>query len=196
MLGVVFLLVILAITQIQLKRRSQVGLVCMENNKMLALSLKMYAHDSYQGTPWGDPASGGSMMMTNSGMVLPHYQAMSNEIGGFSKLTCPGDMRRPATSWSALSESNISYFINFEADETRPNRVAFGDRRFNSTIGPTTNNLLILSTNATYQWEAGIHQGHGTLSYGDGSVRSIAVQELNAEFHKEENLGSRIQLPR
>ena len=196
MLGVLALLGSIVFTQFHLKRRNQISLVCSSNNKQLALSLKMYSYDGYQGSPWGDPATRGSMKLTNSGMVTPHYRAMSDEIGDVTKLTCPGDIRQIAKSWSALNDSNISYFINFDSSETLPRRVAFGDRRFNSTVTPATNNLLILNTNATYQWESGIHQGHGTLSYGDGSVRKIAVQELNAEFHKVENLGSRLQLPR
>ncbi|MGV3754395.1 MAG: hypothetical protein ACO1QS_03360 [Verrucomicrobiota bacterium] len=195
-LGVVFLLGGMVTTALTKNRSNQLIKQCSSNNKQLAMSMKMWSHDSYQGTVWNDRNPGGSIAFTNSGMVLPHFLAMSNEIGQAKILTCPNDNRRAVTNWAALREWNISYFINFDAEETKPNRVLFGDRRFSSSLAPNAMNMLVLNVNSTYEWEPGIHGKHGVLSYGDGSVRQFPVNSLNAEFQNITNLGSRIQLPR
>jgi hypothetical protein len=128
-------------------------------------------------------------------MVSPHFLSLSNFMNSPELLTCPSDSRRSTASWSTLNDSNISYFINFDGEETRPSQIAFGDRLFTSSIAPI-NNLLSLSTNVTYQWEKRIHGGLGGVSFTDGSVRMLSDQELARVFHEKENTGSRIQLPR
>lgn len=196
-LAVVFVLGALVVAQIHYKRHAQALTVCAKNNKQLALSMLMFSGDSYQGTPWDYPGSSGSRAFTNSGMVLPHFLAISNEIGNATIiLTCPADNRIATTNWATLNDGNISYFINFDAKITQPNRVLYGERRFSSSLAPNALNMLVLNVNSTYAWEPGIHGKHGVLSYGDGSVRQFPVNSLNAEFQNITNLGSRIQLPR
>ena len=164
------------------------------NLKLVTLALKMWSPDS-ECAPWKHYRAGSSSF-TNSGMVSPHFRASAYEIGNAKLLACPTDSRRGTTNWPSLNDSNISYFINFDGVETRPTQVAFGDRLFTSTIAPT-NNLIILSTNATYNWGKRIHNGHGVLSLTDGSVRMmVSDQDLLRVFHDRENVGSRIQLPR
>lgn len=155
----------------------------------------MWPPDSEEVSPWRYTGQGSTSAFTNSGTVHQHYQALSRDIQNPKNLTCPADIRSASTNWATLNDSNISYFINFDSTGTRPTRVAFGDRLFTSTAAPT-NNLHILSTNATYQWEKRIHGGLGGVSFTDGSVRMLSQQDLQSVFHNQENVGSRIQLPR
>jgi len=193
-MGLVFALGAIGAALFFQKKRAQASQTCGTNLKMVTMGLKMWSPDSAQSFPWRHHRAGSSAH-TNSGMVSPHFRALSNEIGNAKLLTCPTDSRRSTTSWTSLNDSNISYFINFEGEETRPSQIAFGDRLFSSTIAPT-NNLLILTTNATYQWEKRIHNRLGTVSFSDGSVRMLSDQDLQRVFHDQENVGSRIQLPR
>lgn len=177
------------------KKRAQAGQTCGMNLKIVTRAWMMWPPYSEEVSPWRYVGPGSTAAFTNSGTVLPHYQALSNDIPNTKVLTCPSDTRNAATNWSTLNDSNISYFINFDATQTRPMRVAFGDRLFTSTTAPT-NNLLILSTNATYQWQKRIHNGCGTVGFSDGYARMLTDQELVRVFHSKDNVSSPIQLPK
>lgn len=195
--GVIFLLASIGITLLYRKRQQQAATVCMDNLKraVLAVNMSYYGQDNLP--PWRSqfyPNS--SSAFTNSGKVLPHFLALSNEIQNPIILTCPADNRSATTNWSTLTDKNISYFINFNSDDNYPDRVAFGDRRFTSTIPPNPNNIVILATNSSYAWSSWIHGGLGTLGLSGGSVCQLRTKDLTSEFHSRENLGSRLQLPR
>ncbi len=128
-------------------------------------------------------------------MVTPHFLAVSNWISDLRILTCPGDNRSAATNWQSLADSNISYFINLDSTEFKPNRIGIGDRALISSTEPT-NGKLIIATNGTYQWKTNIHNGRGTISYGDYTVHQFKSGELTSELQKPINVGNRIQLPR
>jgi hypothetical protein len=195
-LGVVFLLGALGYVFVRKKSQAQASVVCQKNLKEITLALKMWPPGSDDIPPWKGIGAGTSSAYTNSGTVLPHYQALSNQwLQNPKILTCPADNRSVSLNWSTLNDSNISYFINFDTDSTHPMRIAFGDRRLTSTVAPQ-NNLLVLNKNTSYSWEYWIHARLGSLSYSDGSVRSLTTKELTPEFHSQENLGSRLQLPR
>lgn len=192
--GVVLVLSIVGSAIIKQSRQTSKAKQCAARLKQVTLAMKMWSGDASLDPPWLR-AHKGTKTFIGNGMVLPHFFALTNEIGEAKLLTCPGDSRIPARSWSLLTDSNISYFVNVDSEEVMPNRVVFGDRLIVSS-DPPKNGMVTLATNGTYGWEQGIHNGHGTLSRGDGSVQQFISAELTKELTRKENIGSRIQLPR
>jgi len=193
-MGVVVMLSIIGFAVV--KQSRQVGKMkrCQLQVKQVGLAMKMWIGDSTFDPPWFREIEGTKTFIGN-GLASPHFLTLSNQIGETKTLICPSDNRIPATSWSNLTDSNISYFVNVDSHEWEPNRVAFGDRLLVSS-DPPKNGMIILATNGAYDWEQGIHNGYGTLSMGDGSVRQFTSTELTKELTRKENIGSRIQLPR
>jgi hypothetical protein len=189
-------LVLSVIGFVVIKQSRQVGKMkrCQLQLKQVTLAMKMWIGDSTFDPPWARDVQGTKTFIGN-GLASPHFSTLSNQIGETKTLICPGDNRIPATSWSALTDSNISYFVNVDSHEWKPNRVAFGDRLLVSS-DPPKNGMVTLATNGTYGWEQSIHNGQGTLSRGDGSVQQFTSTELTKELTRKENIGSRIQLPR
>ncbi len=196
MVTIVAVLVLSIVGSAIIKQTRRVGEMkqCQLQVKQVGLAMKMWIGDSTFDPPWITDNQGTKAFIGN-GLALPHFLTLSNQIGETKTLICPGDNRIPAPSWSALTDSNISYFVNVDSHEWKPNRVAFGDRLLVSS-DPPKNGIVTLTTNGTYGWEQNIHNGHGTLSMGDGSVRQFTSAELTKELTKEENIGSRVQLPR
>lgn len=194
MIGTLFVLGVLGFAAIKQNREASKMNQCHSQLRQIGLATKMWIGDSSFDPPWFKE-SPGSKSYIGSGLASPHFSVLSNQVGAVRNLTCPGDTRLPAQSWSALSDSNISYFINLDGEETKYNRVVFGDRLIMSSVS-SSNGVLTLSTHTTYQWQPQIHNQHGCLSYGDGSVRPFRSEQLEQELTRKENLGSRIQLPR
>ncbi len=193
-IGVVLVLSIAGAAIIKQSRQSSKAKQCTVQLKQVTLAMKMWSSDASLDPPWLREHKGTKTFIGN-GMVLPHFLAITNEMIEPKYLTCPGDNRVPAKSWSTLTDSNISYFLNVDSEEVMPNRVVFGDRLLVSSDAPK-NGMMTLATNENYHWEQRIHNGHGTLSRGDGSVQQFTSAELTKELTRKENIGSRVQLPR
>ena len=194
MLGTLAVLGVIAFAAIKKNRAASKMNQCHSQLRQIGLATKMWIGDSSFDSPWSKESPGTKSYIGN-GQITPHFSVLSNQVGAVRNLTCPGDDRLPAQSWTTLSDSNISYFINLDGGENKYNRVIFGDRLIMSSIAPM-NGMLTLSTNATYQWQPQIHNQYGFLSYGDGSIRPFKSEQLEQELQRKENLGSRLQLPR
>jgi len=119
------------------------------------------------------------MESITNGQVFHTFQVMSNELlGNASLLVCPSDNRAPSNDFGlGLANSNVSYFVGVDADETEPNLILSGDR--NLTNGPlTSTRLLILTTNSTPGWNDTMHNLIGNIALADGSVQTFTIPQL------------------
>lgn len=110
---------------------------CMSNLKQITLSFRLFSNDHGDNLPFAVPvAEGGTMEFTNSPNVFLHFQALSNELVTPKVLVCSTDTNRQrasdfllsGTSSSFNSNTNLSYFVALDGDESKPERLLSGDR--------------------------------------------------------------------
>ncbi len=105
----------------------------------------------------------------------------------------------PAPSFESLSNENLSYFLNLDADELKPNALLAGDRLLYGSPA-RVNGLLIPSTTGNFQWDNSLHKGSakeskGNLALSDGSVTDHTSLELTKQFTSEHNATNRFLFP-
>jgi prepilin-type processing-associated H-X9-DG protein len=107
-------------------------------------------------------------------------------------LLCPEAAHRiGATDFSALNNSNISYFVGLDAAETKPQMFLSGDDNFAISGVPVKSGLLEFSTNTLIAWSSGRHvspNSHfwtparnrfvGNIGMADGSVQQVTTDGL------------------
>jgi hypothetical protein len=120
--------------------------------------------------------------------IFRYFQAMSNQLAAPLILTCPGDWRRvPSRSFATLSNTNLSYFLNLAALESRetvrsyPRMFLAGDRHLRSNRR-ITNGMLLLRTNDLVYWTRANHQRSGNIAVADGSVQQLSTATLQTAF--------------
>jgi hypothetical protein len=104
---------------------------------------------------------------TAAGIFRPLSNVMSSPIG----LVCPNDQRGTASSWSALSNSNVSYFVNTQVQIAAFGSILAGDRNINVPPDSTTT----LSNSLSDRWSSGkgMHGVRGYVLVGDGHVEEL-----------------------
>ncbi|HWN94170.1 MAG TPA: type II secretion system protein [Methylomirabilota bacterium] len=170
---------------------------CVNNLKQVGLAFRLYANDH------GDQFSfrvsnefAGTIDFVNSPQVFRHYQAMSNELNTPKILVCPSDPQRfRATNFlGSFGNSNISYFVGLDADETEPERLLSGDR--NITGGRLSNGFLrVLRTNSLAGWTATIHTNAGNIGLADGSVQQMMPATLRRQLQMQTFNDIRLAIP-
>jgi prepilin-type processing-associated H-X9-DG protein len=123
---------------------------------------------------------GGTQELIATGKVWPHFQVMSNELNTPFVLRCPADRERTArTAFGPnLSNTNISYFVGLDANDTMPQVFLAGDRNL---IGGTmlSNRILLLTTNDAVHWGTDLHKNQGNIALADGSVQTFNTSRLH-----------------
>ena len=163
------------------RRISRVG--CVTNLKQVGLAARMWSNDNSDRFPWQVSTNqGGTMEFAASPEVFRHFRVMSNELNSPRILFCPNDRERlrADTFFQTLANSNVSYFVGLDANETRPQSILTGDR--NIMGGVTNGALLSFRSNDVPGWASSIHTNQGNLALGDGSVQQLADQALARRF--------------
>ena len=181
------------------QRSARLG--CTSNLRQVALAARLYANDSNDGFPWRVStnislfAITGSLEHTNSPDVFRHYAAMSNELISPKVLACMNDTNRSkAQDFSSLSNSNVSYFVGLDADESKPERLLAGDR--NITGGGLSNGFLrLLKPNDPAGWTKEIHVKAGNIGLSDGSVLQTDPRILRNHLAKQTLPVIRLAIP-
>lgn len=175
-LAVLVALLLPALTNARIKAQR---IRCVSHLKGIGISMKVWANDHRDKFPTMVSTNlGGSLEFAETGQVFRHFQATSNETYTTDWLTCPSDSRRHSRDWPKLANSNVSYFIGLDADETAPQFLLVGDRHLDGTP-PKTRNLLLSTTNTSLSWGTNLHAGTGgNVGLADGSAYQLAGPEL------------------
>lgn len=116
---------------------------------------------------------GGTREHVASGETFRHFQVLSNELVTPYILICPSDLRPRAKDFgSTFSNTNVSYFVGVDANETKPEMLLSGDRNI---VGGTklANGFLEIATNQLVGWGSEMHNGVGNVGLADGSVVAL-----------------------
>ena len=178
---------------------------CVNNVKQVTLAFRLWAGDNDERYPMQVSTNeGGTMELVTSGIVFPHFAAMSNELSTPKILFCPTDMQRtPVADFTNLTDTNISYFVVPEADETMPEMWLCGDRNLATNNVALKRGLFTMTTNRVMQWTDEMHTRQGNLGLVDGSaqqyvnakLQSSATNALRAYYQATTNTSFRLAIP-
>ena len=176
---------------------------CVNNLKQVGLSFRQYALDNndrypmsvagFKGATAAQDQGGAAGSVGLAGQCFYIFQVMSNELSTPKILTCPAEfdsLRQAGLSFSynGLGNTNISYFVGIDADETQPQMFLTGDHN----IGPGTTpqnsqvykevtkalgtNFVTATTDPSYTDSQ--HQKQGNVGLSDGSVQGFSSTRL------------------
>jgi prepilin-type processing-associated H-X9-DG protein len=176
---VLFLFILFLLPWAASERAKAKGICCNCNLKQIGLSFRQWGLDHNDKYPQQvATTNGGVMEFTGSNSVYLTFLLMSNELSTPKILVCPSDNRTAATDFAFLrSNTNVSYFVSLDAEETEPQMLLSGDR--NITNGTQlVNGLLLLATNSAVGWTHELHNGFGNVALADGSVQGFSTPHL------------------
>jgi hypothetical protein len=177
---------------------------CVNNLKQVGLSFRLWAGDNGDKYPMQvSTNAGGTMELVAAGAVAPHFAVMSNELATPKILTCPNADNGNAVDFASLQDTNLSYFVVPEADETLPQLWLSGDRNLATNGKALKPGLFTVTTNTALGWTAEQHQHNGNLALADGSVQqtssarlaSSATNALDAYYVATSNTTFRVLRP-
>jgi len=129
------------------------------------------------------------------------FSVMSNELSTPKILMCPAEMdsfRYAASTFASVipgntanqvpfrSDTNISYFVGIDSQETYPQMFLDGDHNMGEGPGsanpptlPYRSKVKVLGTNSTVVgWTDSQHQKQGNVGLADGSVQQLSRSRL------------------
>ena len=145
-----------------------------------------------------------SVSVTNEGAMEPAdqgnaeavFQVMSNELATPNILVCPADKSRwPAPSFSVLTASNLSYFVNIDCTEANPEDIFAGDDDLEIHGVRVKSGLLVISSNKPVAWSADRHGFSGNVALADGSVQGMNDFMLTNWFGSTNQPPMRLAIP-
>ena len=177
---IVTMLFVLLFTGLPRARHQARNKQCIRNLQQVGLAFRQWNNEGDRFPMKYPDIRGGSMESATNGEIFRTFVVMSNELQTPKILICPADTRTPAVNLSpGLANSNVSYFIGIDADETRPQMLLSGDR--NLTNGPLPpNRVLLLTTNSAPGWDQQLHKFRGNVGLADGSVQGSDTTHLRA----------------
>lgn len=195
---------------------------CANNLKRIGIAFRLFAADHGGRFPMSVTTNqgGASDWLGTSPNMLPVntfriFVALSNELATPKTVTCPSDSARVAASnfvdmvnltdfSMGAKNGGVSYFVNPDADESRPLAILAGDRNItNTTLNPgvgggTAYNKqspglkwnLMETTMKTTGWSTSMHNGVGTILLSDGSVQRVSSAALRQQVRdaKEDHM--------
>jgi type II secretory pathway pseudopilin PulG len=123
------------------------------------------------------------------------FQVMSNELNNPGILVCPSDDRQPAADFAHLSNTNISYFLGPDADETYPGMWLAGDRNLVTNSVPVVPGLVVIKAGVTVEWSRIMHSDVGNIALSDGSVQQISSAGWRQLFQRSGTNVIRLVMP-
>jgi hypothetical protein len=171
---------------------------CVSNLKQDGIAFRLWEGDNNDKYPMAvSVTNGGAMEWVEAGNVAACFQVMSNELSTPRVLLCPEDTNRTyATRFSiGFGNTNISYFVGLDADESYPQRFLSGDDNFARGGVPVKSGRVDLSTNVLVSWTEARHHYVGNLCFADGSAQQLTTNGLQQALQQTGLATNRLVLP-
>ena len=193
--GFIVLLISILVPALSRNKDRSHRITCANNLGQIGGAFRTFALDSNDRYPMSVEANkGGSLESLNTGDVFRHFQAMSNELSTPKILLCPADLRNSVTNFLALANTNLSYFIGLDANDSTPAMFLTGDRNLtNGTVLPP-DRILIATTDHPVGWNHEMHKFTGNVGLSDGSVQGITRSKLNKAL-RNSGVTNRLAIP-
>ena len=148
--------------------------ICMSNQKQVALAATVYAMDHSDRFPWAtfDPSRAESFSETAPGLFTP-----LKKFAGPKIFVCPTDTKRSPTT-NTLQSTNLSYFLNLSSRLNATNQVLLGDRHLalnGVAVGP---GQVAVRAGASLDWTRELHprkdkNTQGIMAFTDGHAEVV-----------------------
>jgi competence protein ComGC len=200
-LAVLLVLGLLLIPGFQAASQKSKSITCNGRLKCLGLAYRIWANDNGDRFPASAPLTSGGwsylLSRPNAGTYAwTNYEIMAEDMGQSPLIVvCPADERKPANSFSNLSNLNCSYFVGVSANETYPQSILGGDRNLGPGItpdpeygfSPTNGKGNDVTINGPVCWSLKMHSrgipaGAGNIILGDGSAQQVSTENLNRNW--------------
>jgi len=199
---------------------------CVNNLKNIGLAFKVFANDNNDQFPMyvdftnGGSANWGSGVAAATALkgTFRHYQVMSNELSTPKIVLCPSDSlnRSEARDFNTnlfRMNTNISYFVGLDAEDTKPQMMLSGDRNLTNAAGTgvvnphtgagatplATGAVTTFGTNTMIAtgpgWDKNLHQNAGNVCLSDGSVQQVNNSRVREQFKNSGDDFNKLALP-
>ena len=204
LIAALVVLALLLVPALQRSHQKSMRLTCICNLKVIGTAYRIWANDNGDHYPAFTPQTNGGwrdlLYLTNaSTYAWTNYVTMANELGQNPwLLTCPTDERRPANSFSNhFANTNVSYFVGVNANDTYPQSLLGGDRNLGPGttpdpeygFSPTNGRGNDVVINGPVCWSLNMHSrggpaGAGNILLGDGSAQQVTSGNLYGNWVK------------
>lgn len=168
---VIFLLGALLLPALARSKAKAKRIQCTTNLKQIGLAFRLGGRGSTNQVSW--PVVGGWTNYAAEG-----FRRMLGPSGAPGILVCPADTRRAAASMRNLSDTNLSYFLGLDADESMPQMLLAGDRNLTLNGAANSNRIVILKAGDTLGFTKALHNCMGNVALADGSVQNVFPSRL------------------
>ncbi len=184
-LGVLFIVAALVLLPTRGGPMRAPRIQCVNNLKQMGLAYRVWEGDHGDKYPMAvSETNGGTMEYITGPTAFRHFQVMSNELMTPKILICPADAKRLiARDWN-IGNSNISYFVGVDAQESNVMTFLGGDRNITNGI-PVKNGLLELAANSHPGWTTEMHNHVGNVLMADGSVQQLSTSGLHGSLMEQ-----------
>lgn len=170
---------------------------CTGNLKHIGLTFRMWALDHQDAYPMSLSTNlGGTLEHIATGEVWRHFQVMSNELNTPVILGCHSDRDRVRARHftAAFSNTNISYFVGVDANETMPQMFLTGDRNLEGGTR-LPNRMVLVASHDTVSWSKRMHRHQGNVGLADGSVQRFSSLQLQEALLHTGTASNRLAMP-
>jgi prepilin-type processing-associated H-X9-DG protein len=199
LVGIILLLACLALPALASHRRKAKAGACRENLKEIGVGFRTWALDCGDAYPSRVSINnGGAKEQIEVGNVSFNFLVMSNEIGSPKILVCPLDIGRTTIGnfSTAFSNTNVSYFVGVDAEDTFPQMLLTGDRNLAFQSNPVGTGLFLIASNRTaLSWTKTIHNARGNIGLADGSVQTLDSRRLALAAASQSCETNRLAIP-
>jgi prepilin-type N-terminal cleavage/methylation domain-containing protein len=184
---------------------------CIKNLKEIGLAYRVWAGDNGDKFPmFVSVTNGGAMELAATGDVVATYQIMPNELSTPKILVCPQDKEHSVATYFyvGLTNTNISYFVGIDAQQSRPQLFLSGDDNFTVDDIPAKSGLIGFPTSANIAWSSLRHVAYnvhfwtpppekflGMIGLADGSVQQLTTVGLQQAFEQTGVVTNRLAIP-
>jgi hypothetical protein len=178
--------------------RKSLSIICHNNLRQVGSALITYANDNSDKFPCQvSVTNGGTMEIIGNARTFPHFQKLARVFTNDLKaLICPYDSRKPAAQLETLTDSNISYFINADADRnSATDSILSGDRFLQSDGVLVVPGLFLLTTTKKITWATNIHKVNGSVLLADGSVQQMNSRGWVTLLNSQPQATNRLLIP-
>lgn len=173
--GVLLLLAVIFIASMTLGEAKSYAcqMACESNLKQIGIAFRTWEENYNDMYPMRYFTNAdGSAKYADGSNVFRYFQVMSNQLQDPRVVTCPSDVRKPASDFEHLKNQNLSYFVGLQADETWPAMLLSGDRNLVTNRVDVVPGLVTIGTNMQVDWSAKTHNLRGNFVFADGSVEA------------------------
>ncbi len=196
-IAVMFVLMVFLIPALQRANDKSKRITCVGRLKCLGLAYRIWSNDNGDHFPASASLTNGgwSYLLSRpdaSTYAWTNYAIMANQMGQSPLIVvCPADERKPANSFSNLSNLNCSYFVGVNANDTYPQSILGGDRNLGPGLtpdpeygfSPTNGKGNDVTINGPVCWSLKMHSrgnpaSSGNIMLGDGSAQQVTSGSL------------------